>query len=481
MIIRWICEKDSKKWIYPVEKCIYCKGPITKQISREAKVVGITKVNIPSPFHPVIPYNVLLLEDEHGNRVPKKTMKNYEIGDTYSIKKANSEGAVVIAKIKYDLKEILGEALNLLNSFDITKEDKVLIKPSIIEAAYPYQAVNTSPKVIDAILSILKEKGISDILVAEQAMLGNDTLASAQKAGILSICKKHDVRFLDLSKAEYVEKDLEGIKLKVAKEFIERKVINVPAMKTNSQIGISGAVENMIRVLDIDSQKKLFSEDIEKMLPRLVKALPKCLNIGDASLGMHGQGPTSLGEPAFINILLLSKDPVALDSVFSEMGMFDKPSYLEISDVSNNIEIVNDELEAIKFNMKPAKKEITAHPKIKLIDGKADPYVFNSALKLCSKLVGLLGYELYLAVGKHITEDMVSGKERIIAYGQDAIDRLNNLGVKVIVAIGDDVEEMEKLSLVKSILEDANKLNLSLKDKLKSKMANFSVKIKKAF
>ena len=83
MIIRWVCKKCSKEWIYPVERCIYCKDNIEKKISRKLKVVGFTKVNIPSVMHPIIPYNILILEDENGNRIPKKTIKDYEIGDFY--------------------------------------------------------------------------------------------------------------------------------------------------------------------------------------------------------------------------------------------------------------------------------------------------------------------------------------------------------------------------------------------------------------
>src|SRR3989338_8630116 len=56
MIIRWICEKCSKKWIYPIEKCVYCKGPVIKQKGAKIRVAGITKVAIPSPMHPIILY-----------------------------------------------------------------------------------------------------------------------------------------------------------------------------------------------------------------------------------------------------------------------------------------------------------------------------------------------------------------------------------------------------------------------------------------
>ncbi|MAE43073.1 hypothetical protein CMO93_04830 [Candidatus Woesearchaeota archaeon] len=485
MIIRWVCEKDNKKWLYPVEKCIYCKGPITKQKGNDIKVIGITRVSIPSPMHPVIPYNVLLLEDEHGNRIPKKTMKNYKIGDEYKVEKAKTDEAVVITKIKYDIGEALEESLELLKSYDVGENDKVLIKPSIIEPAYPYQTVNTNPRLLNEIIVSLKKKGVKDIIIAEQAMIGNDVMAAAKKAGILEVCKKHSVLFIDLSKADCVEKNEEGFNFRIAKEVMERKIINVPVMKTNSQIGISGAVENMIRLADEGTQKRMFSEDIEKTLPKLLKVLPSFLTIGDATIGMHGQGPTLLGEPAFLNMILVSKDAVALDTVFSEMGMLKMPDYLKAAaeigtgnDNTKNMEIVGDELEAIKFNLKPAKKGVSAHPNIKLVDGKANPYTFNTALKMTSKLVGMLGEEVNLVIGPIITKEMVVGKERLVVYGDDAIKRTNELGIEPLAEIPEDVDELEKVMLLKSILENPEKKKITVGDKLKSKMAKFGAKIK---
>ena len=488
MIIRWVCEKDSKKWMYPIQKCVYCKGPIKKQISRKAKVIGITKVNIPSPMHPIIPYNVILLEDEHGNRMPKKTMKDYKIGDEYRIEKAKDDGAVIAAKIKYDVYEALKSSLELLNSFDIGENDRVLIKPSIIEPAYGYTAVNTNPKILDALITFLREKNINDIIVAEQAMVGNDTLDSAKKSGILEVCEKHNIGFVDLEKAEYAEKEADGFKFRIARDFIERKVINLPVMKTNSQIGVSGAVENMIRCAHKDTQKIMFDRDIEKTLPKLLKVLPNFLSIGDATIGMQGQGPTSLGEPAFLNMLFASKDPVALDTIFVEMGLLENPDYLKECGslgVGNNnsktIEVVGEELEAIKFGLKPAKKNESAHPKIKLIDGKSDPYIFNSAIKSTDKLVGLSGQEINLAIGSQLTKDMVADKNRLVAYGNGAIEKIKELGITPIAEIPEDIDDLEKLMLLKSILENPEKEGITFADKIKSKIFRIGAKIKSGF
>lgn len=485
MIIRWVSEDGKRKWLYPIKKDIYSHGKIIKQVSHKAKIIGITKVYIPSPLHPIIPYYVMLLEDEFGNRLPKKTMKNRKIGDIFEIKRAESDGAVIITKIKYDISSYLHESLNLLYSYDLDETDKILIKPSIIEPANPYQAVNTNPKVLDAVICYLKEKGVKDISVGEQSMLGNDTLLSAKKAGILDVCKKQNVQFMDLGKYEFVEKTYDNFKFNISKEALERKIINIPVMKTNMQIGISGAMENMIRVVDEKTQKDMYANDIEKTLPKLIKALPGFLSIGDASIGMHGNGPTYLGEPAFLNIFIISKDPVALDSVFTELGIFEIPNYIKIAGAigagiskTKDIEIIGDELEASKFHLKIPEKNVSAHPNIELIDGKADPYIFNSALKLTSKLVGLLGNKMQLVIGYHFTDDALKNKNRLVAYGNDAIKKIKDLGLNVIAEIPDNLDDMEKLMLIKSILENPDKTKLDIKDKILSKVGKLGAKLK---
>ena len=317
-------------------------------------------------------------------------------------------------------------------------------------------------------------------------MLGNDVTAAAKKSGIMNVCKEHDVEFVDLSKAEYVEKEVDGFRFEIAKEVLERKLINVPVMKTNSQLVISGAMENLIRVVDAQTQKNMFKEDIGKTLPKLIKALPEFLTIGDATLGMQGDGPTALGEPAFLNMIFLSKDAIALDSVFCQAFTLPIPDYVKEavsigvgqSDIKN-IEIVGEDFEAIKYPIKQADKSATAHSKIKLVNGNADPGVFNAALRMSSKLFGVSGHELNLVIGSHVTKEMLDGKQRIVAYGNDAIQRVKELGFKDIAEIPEDIDDIEKIMLLKGILEDENKEKITQVDKLKSKMAKFGVKIKR--
>lgn len=369
MIIRWICSKCKRKWIYPVDKCIYCKINVDEKVSRKLKVVGNTKVHIPSVMHPISPYNILILEDEDGNKIPKKTMKDYKIGDVYEEKPATKEPAVSIVKIKYDLDQSVEEALHLINDLQVDGSSKILIKPNIMSASYYYLAQTTNPKTVSAVINYLIKKGAKkeNIIIAGQCLYG--TIEDAlRKTGFGSLCKKLGIKFVDLSKSKFVEKEFEGFKVKIAKEIFDNDlIINIPVLKTHLLFGISGAFENMSRVIapkDLMKMEQLAKErkvDLNESIAKLHKILPKYVTVGDGTIGMEGNGPLN-GAPAFLNYILASKDPVAHDRVFQELGLFVRNAkYLDIANKfglgENNIkkiEVVGNELMATAREIKPA-------------------------------------------------------------------------------------------------------------------------------
>ena len=479
MIIRWVCKACDKKWIYPVEKCVYCKGDITKQKGSKLKVVGMTKVSIPSPMHPLIPYNIILLEDEFGNRMPKKTMKDYAIGSAYEEKKARTNDAVSIVKVKYDIYEAIKGAVELLNSVDFKSGEKILIKPSVISAAYPYQAVNTNPDFLNAMLKFLFEKGIrkEDIIVAEQSLIGSDSMDAASKAGILEVCKQNGVQFIDISKGPFEEIESNGFKFNILKEALKRRIINAPIMKTNFQLGISGAMENLSRLVDEDTQRKMYFNNIEATLPKLANVFQNAVTVADATNGMQGQGPLALGEPAFLNLVLASKNAASLDKSFCEIAMLPIPKYVNDATTGKNNEIVGNEIEALKYPIKQPVHDETAHPDIKVIDGKACPACLNVMYNLTSKLVGLRGQELNLVIGSVLSNDMIEGKERLVALGGCAIKKLQDLRIETIAKIDENIDEIEQLILLKKLLTTEGKPRITPVDKVKSKMKKLLSKV----
>jgi len=481
MIIRWVCGKCNKKWIYPIEKCVYCKGDITKQKGTKIKVVGVTKVFIPSPMHPIIPYNILLLQDEFGNRIPRKTMKDYKIGDNFILQKAKTKDAVAVVKVKYDIYEAIKEATGLLNGIELNADDKILIKPSIIAAAYPYQAVNTNPDFLNALLSVLFELGIKkeNVIVAEQALIGSDATDAASKSGILEVCKKNGIEFVDISKGPFEEVESDGYKFRIFKEAMNRKVINSPIMKTNFQLVISGAQENLSRLVDEKTQREMYFDNIEKTLPKLAKAIPDVFTIADATNGMQAQGPLALGEPAFLNLILASRNATALDSVFCEISMLEIPpnnTLIKGIDVKD-VEVVGNELDALKYPIKSANPHDSAHPDIKIIDGKACPACLNIMHNLISKLIGLRGTEINLVIGSMLTEDMLKGRERLVVLGDCAIKKMDELNIKSVARINENIDEIEQLVLLKKMLTTEGQPKITAVDKVKSKMKKLLSKV----
>lgn len=369
MIVRWVCNQCNRRWIYPIGKCIYCKKDVVKKVSGKLKVVGYTKVNVPSLLHPITPYNILVLEDDQGNRIPRKTIKDYKIGDYYKEKPATKEPAVSIVKIKYDLDNAVEESLHLINDLEVDNSSKILIKPNMMSAAYPYLGVTTNPKVVGAIIKYLIKKGAKkeNIVLAEQCIYSKFESA-VKKTGFGLLCKINGVNFIDIANSEFVEKEVGDFKVKITRQIFDKDlIINVPILKTHLVFGISGAFENMSRLIapdDLLKMEQLAEErkiDLNDAIAKLHKILPKYVTLSDGTIGMEGNGPIN-GIPAFLNYLLASKDPAAHDAVFNELGLFvRKARYLEIANKLGvgenkieNIEVVGNELMATARELRPA-------------------------------------------------------------------------------------------------------------------------------
>ncbi|MCA9495979.1 MAG: hypothetical protein KC589_03475 [Nanoarchaeota archaeon] len=85
----WKCSRCGYNTKFNIGNCPSCKNILDLIIPEDFEVFELTKVFLPSRKHQIVPYNVLLLKDNFGNYYPKKTMKDYEIGDKYDIKKTN--------------------------------------------------------------------------------------------------------------------------------------------------------------------------------------------------------------------------------------------------------------------------------------------------------------------------------------------------------------------------------------------------------
>ena len=141
------------------------------------------------------------------------------------------------------------------------------------------------------------------------------------------------------------------------------------------------------------------------------------------------------------------------------------------------IEVVGNEIDALKYPIKAAVHNETVHPDIKVIDGKACPACLNIMQSLTSKLVGLRGQQINLVIGSVLTEDMLKGKERLVVLGNCAIKKLEELKIASVARIEENIDEVEQLVLFRKLLETEGTPKITSVDKVKSKMKKLLSKV----
>ena len=73
---------------------------------------------------------------------------------------------------------------------------------------------------------------------------------------------------------------------------------------------------------------------------------------------------------------------------------------------------------------------------------------------------------------------MVANVPRLVAYGDEAISKLKDMEIVPVAEIAEDIADIERVMLLKSVLENPDKKSINFGDKLKSKMANIGARIK---
>lgn len=229
---------------------------------------------------------------------------------------------------EYDEEKIyslLKQGLDLLGGVEalIPKEAKILLKPNLLKKAEVEKAVITHPVVVGAFARILRENGYEHIVLADSCGHGT-TQAVIRGTGMDTYLEKYHIPAIDY---------FEGVKTAYpqgiqAKEFILPKelldqdcVISLSKMKTHALERITGAVKNSYGFVYGFHKAKGHTQypsadSFARMLIDLNKCVAPKLYVMDGIVAMEGNGPGS-GDPVPMNVMLMSTDPVALDSVFS--------------------------------------------------------------------------------------------------------------------------------------------------------------------
>jgi len=208
----------------------------------------------------------------------------------------------------------------------------VIIKPNVCADFLTETAVNTDPRVCQAIADMITEAGARAI-IAESSAIGFDTEKSFQVAGYAKL-REEGYEVVDLKKegAETVKvpvprgKSLKEVSL--PKIVLDADVIiSVPKMKTHDQSLVTLALKNMKGVLPDTFKRKFHTTfGVFQSIADLCTVVRPDLSVVDGILAMEGLGP-AFGDPIETDLIIAGEDVVAVDAVTSEVMGFEPTDY----------------------------------------------------------------------------------------------------------------------------------------------------------
>lgn len=301
----------------------------------------------------------------------------------------------VYVKYSKDYNDIQDKVNYLLDSvLDCGKVIKkgmiVFLKTNALSPHPANKAITTHPEVVRAVIRYFKKYDVRIIVGDNPAT--KDMKMVYKVNGTLSVVEEEGVELAANSELKVIESDnyKRYKEFNVSKQIVEADIlVNLPKLKTHGLAYFTGAEKNLFGTIyglekaqwHVKSSTPLeFGEAMADLYSAIKKEMRNkvLINLMDGIEGLEGEGPSTGGSKKEANVLLSSKDAVALDRVAMEIVKLDSSKSF-ISIITNNrglgefnlenIKIEGDDLslfENVKFE--PAKIEEIGIRSLKLVN-----------------------------------------------------------------------------------------------------------------
>ncbi len=319
-----------------------------------------------------------------------------------------------------DLKALLRDQLSKIGVTDrlIKAGSRILIKPNIGVSTPPEAAETTDPRLVEALILLLREFSPREIIVGESSVIGTDTRKAFETSGITAVAERTGATLVDFKKERYRRRpvqDFLAVESIHVPELIDEVdvIINVPKLKTIGAVPVSLGLKNLKGFL-LDREKKLFhTTGLVKCIVDLSRTIKPHVTIIDGIIACE------MYEPKETNLVFAGTDTLAVDVVATAVIGLDpeQVDYLRLAGregvgvgTIGDIEILGCTIDEARTVLVSAPNKVEAFhamfPEVKLVDGEACTGCTNSlyrSLRLLRKngrLDELKG--MTIAIGKNI-------------------------------------------------------------------------------
>ncbi len=245
----------------------------------------------------------------------------------------------IVSLVRYTSSpDSLAMALEDANAFQkLNPGHRVLIKPNLVgwDPDYPVApyGVYTTSRLVEDMVILLKEYGISDITIGEGSAQGMGRKTNVLKgAGLIfnalgygHLQKRYGVKLMDFFDEPFLSVEVDGFSLNFAKAALEADFfINMPTLKTHSQAVLSLGLKNLKGCLDMKSRKICHHESVplDFFCALFDEVIKPSITVLDGIYGLE-KGPYYLGTAYRMNVIIVSQDTLAADMVGARVAGYE--------------------------------------------------------------------------------------------------------------------------------------------------------------
>ncbi|MFB0563489.1 MAG: DUF362 domain-containing protein, partial [Candidatus Lokiarchaeia archaeon] len=227
-----------------------------------------------------------------------------------------------IFRFKGSYEESIWEIFKTFNLEDkILTYDTIVIKPNYgsLHLGYPPQiqeSIGTDPKLVTALVKILKDNDVRRVIVAESGMYGVKIDRVYEGLELAKSVPEAGGELYNIDTGEFEKVKIDETEVNLSKVFSDCDfLINIPSMKTHILCTVSLGTKNIgVGSIDFESKAKIHREGIHRSITLLAEKLNPGLTIIDGIISHEYLGPT-FGLPRKTNLLIAGDNAVSTDSV----------------------------------------------------------------------------------------------------------------------------------------------------------------------
>ena len=208
----------------------------------------------------------------------------------------------------------------------------VLIKPNLVDHI-AHRPITTDPRLIRALILLLKRRGAHRVTVADGPFLRKDPMPILHGIGLVDALSDLDVPYVDLNHDDTLRQPVRGGFMRQTQHFYLPRtivesdiVISVPKMKTHHWADVSLSLKNMFGIVPGIKygwpKNILHINGVSASIAALYASSPFDFAIVDGVTGMEGDGPL-FGDPVPSGVLVMGRDGVAVDATCARLMGFD--------------------------------------------------------------------------------------------------------------------------------------------------------------